>query len=185
MEYIILHHTSPSTTRGRILLIYVIGVRFTQKSMVNWDNKDLAAILLNEDNREEKPFCKSAHTTTFVNSRGRIEIQDFEPKTYFFSLGFECFHGSILDCFQYNVTIYDESNTTRCVDLNMTSKYSEMSQQNLTDHCETSYQYAAIPNQFWDTDLDGALSRINEFLRVYHSDDPSEHFLKNLKTILV
>ena len=100
-----------------------------------------------------------------MNGHGRIEIQDFEPKTYLFSLGFECFHESSLDCFQYNVTIYDESNTTRCVDLNMTSKYSDMSQQSLTDQCKASYRYAAIPNQVGDTELYEAISTIKKFLR--------------------
>ena len=126
------------------------------------NNKDLA-IPLNEGDRGNKSFCKGSKT--FMNSHGRIQVQDFEPKTYFFSLGFECGYESIFDCFQYNVTIYDESNTTRCVDLNMTREYSDMSQQNLTDHCEVSYRYAAIPNQVGDTELYEAMSTIQEFLR--------------------
>ena len=146
-------------------------------------NKDLA-ILLNEDYRENKSFCKSAHTT-FANSRGRIEIQDFEPKTYFFSLGFDCSLRRSLNCFQYNVTIYDESNTTRCVDLNMTS---DKGQQNLIDHCEISYQYAAIPNQFGDLDLDGAISRIKKFLSFNSSGAypaiPSKLCLKKLRPLV-
>ena len=145
-------------------------------------NKDLA-IPLNENNRKNKYFCNT-FSTTLGNNHGTIKIQDFEPKRYFFSLGFDCGDGRSLYCFQYNVTIYDESNTTRCVDLNMTRKYSDMSQQSLIDQCEANYQYAAIPNQFGDTDLDGAISRMNKFLRVYHSDDPSELCLKNLKPFL-
>ena len=142
-------------------------------------NKDLA-ILLNEDDKMEY-YCSSVPGKhTYWNSRGRIEIQDFEPKTYFFCLGFECSVRHSLNCFQYNVTIYDESNTTRCVDLNVTSK----GQQSLIDQCKASYQYAAIPNQFGDTNLDGAMSRMNKFLRVNHSNVPSEHFLKNLKPFL-
>ena len=140
------------------------------------------AIQLNEDDRENKSLCESA--TTFGNSHGRIEIQDFDPKTYFFSLGFECGYQPSLDCFQYNVTIYDESNTTRCVDLNVTSEYSDMSQQSLTDQCKLIYQYAAIPNQFGDTDLDGALSRTKKLLPVKNSDDPREYIIKNLKPFL-
>ena len=172
-----------------------LGFQCNEEMYGQLDNKDLA-ILLNEDKRENKPFCKLLiPSTTFVNSRGRIEIQDFEPKTYFFSLGFECGYQKNLDCFQYNVTIYDESNTTKCLDLNMTSKYSDMSQQSLIDQCEISYQYAAIPNQFGDTDLDGAISRMKRisdagllstiFLRKRReSDDAREHFLKNPKPFL-
>ena len=151
LPYITLYYTGQNTLDLRA------GCKFDTKSYGQLYNKDLA-ILLHEDYRD-KYFCKSTFAT-FVNSRGRIEIQDFEPKTYFFSLGFECGYQSSLDCFQYNVTIYDESNTTRCVDLNITSKHSDMSQQSLIDQCKASYQYAAIPNQVGDTDLDEAMSTL-------------------------
>ena len=124
---------------------------------------------------------RSSGAITNRDCYGRTEIKDFEPKSYF-SLGFQCNEtDGNLKGLHYEVTIYDESNETSCVDLSLTSEYSNMTQKKLIDQCQSSYQYAAIPNQFGDTDLDGALSRINEFLRVYHSDVPSKDCLKNLK----
>ena len=136
-------------------------------------NKDLAVPL--RGIYREKFWCNNKYCY------GRTEIKDFEPKSYF-SLGFQCNEtDGNLKGLHYEVTIYDESNETSCVDLSLTSEYSNMTQKKLIDQCQSSYQYAAIPNQFGDTDLDGALSRINEFLRVYHSGVPSKDCLKNLK----
>ena len=148
-------------------------------------NENLA-ILLGGSAHRENHWCDSIEIFwEHWDCYGRIEIQDFEPKSYSFSLGCNnIWMQEDLNGLYYEVTIYDESNTTKCVDLNMTSQYSDMSQQSLTDHCEVSYQYAAFPNLFGDTDLDGAISRIKKFLRVYHSDEPSEHFLKKLRPFL-
>ena len=62
---------------------------------------------------------------------GKTTIQDFEPKSYSFSFCFGCdkkYSGN-LNGLWYNVTIYDESNKTSCVDL-------KMKQGQRIDRCE-------------------------------------------------
>ena len=88
---------------------------------------------------------------------GRIKIQDFEPKSYFFSLGFKCnkTEGN-LKGLKYDVTIYDESNKTSCMNLNLT-------QGKRTDLCELGYHYVAFPNPVGHTDLDEAISYVESF----------------------
>ena len=175
-----------------IIIFYYDGQNSTNfhdkynKEMYSQLFNENLAILLGGSAHRENHWCDSIEIFwEHWDCYGRIDIQDFEPKSYLFSLGCNnIWMQEDLNGLYYEVTIYDESNTTKCVDLNMTSQYSDMSQQSLTDHCEVSYQYAAIPNQFGDTDLDGAISSIKKFLQVYHSDDPSEHFLKKLRPFL-
>ena len=94
----------------------------------------------------------------YWDCHGKTKIQDFEPKSYFFSLGFECGERiGNLKGLKYDVTIYDESNKTSCVNLNKVDA-------KRIDRCDRSYQYAAIPNQVGDTDLDAAVSTMNGFL---------------------
>ena len=178
---------------GRILLIFSHKYNTEMYSQLfNWN---LAIRLCGSERPEiDYHYHSQAEFITYWDIYGRIDIQDFEPKSYSFSIGYSRTFDSMWLGYNYDwkddwkgwndlyyeVTIYDESNTTKCVDLNMTSK----SQQRVIDQCKVSYQYAAIPNQFGDTDLDGAISRIKKFLRVYHSDDPSEHFLKKLRPFL-
>ena len=95
-------------------------------------------------------------TCTHWNCYGRTKIQDFEPKSYFFSLGFECKENRNLNGVKYEVTIFDESNETSCVLNNV--------EPQRIDRCDRSYQYAAIPNQVGDTDLDDAVSNMNKFM---------------------
>ena len=63
-----------------------------------------------------------------------------------------------LNGLHYNVTIYDESNKTSCVDLKMA-----LGQR--IDQCERSYQFAAIPNQIGNTDLDSTLWELDQMRR--------------------
>ena len=108
-------------------------------------NEDLA-VPLHEEYRE-KFFCYQGNETW--HCRGKTQIQDFEPKSYSFSFCFDCNHkeSGNLDSLWYNITIYDESNKTSCVDL-------KMAPGQRIDRCERSYQFAAIPNQIGGTDLD-------------------------------
>ena len=93
-----------------------------------------------------------------AGSEGSIKIQDFEPKSYFFSLGTECdTTGKNLKGLKYDVTIYDESNQIRCIEMNKVDA-------ERIDRCDRSYRYAAIPNQVGDTDPDDAVSKMNGFL---------------------
>ena len=110
-------------------------------------NGDLA-VPLNEVYRQ-KFICH--HDSNSWYCSGKTRIQDFEPKSYSFSFCNECGerHGN-LSGLHYNVTIYDESNKTSCVDL-------KMAKGQRIDCCERSYQYAAIPNQIGNTDLDTML----------------------------
>ena len=107
-------------------------------------NGDLA-VPLNEVYRE-KFICYREAGIWYC--KGKTRIQDFEPKSYSFSFCFDCekkYKGN-LNGLWYNVTIYDESNKTSCVDMKMV-------QGQRIDRCERSYQYAAIPNQIGGTDL--------------------------------
>ena len=106
-------------------------------------NEDLA-VPLNEPYRD-KFFCY--HDSETWHCIGKTKIQDFEPKSYSFSSCNKCgaTHGNLSGLY-YNVTIYDESNKTSCVDL-------KMAKGQRIDRCERSYQYAAIPNQIGSTDL--------------------------------
>ena len=106
-------------------------------------NEDLA-VPLNEVYRQ-KFICY--HDSKSWNCSGKTTIQDFEPKSYSFSFCVWCgqTHGNLSGLY-YNVTIYDESNKTSCVDL-------KMAQGQRIDRCKRSYQYAAIPNQIGGTDL--------------------------------
>ena len=108
-------------------------------------NEDLA-VPLHEPYRR-KFFCYRANETWHCS--GKTKIQDFEPKSYSFSFCFGCgdkYSGN-LNGLSYNVTIYDESNKTSCVDL-------KMKQGQRIDRCERSYPNAAIPNQIGGTDMD-------------------------------
>ena len=57
----------------------------------------------------------------------------------------------------YNVSIYDESNKTSCVDLDLKNR-------KRIYHCERFYQYAAIPNQIGNTELETAMFYITHAL---------------------
>ena len=140
-------------------------------------NKDLAVPL--RGIYREKFWCNDRYDRYrdrgIRDCYGRIKIQDFEPKSYFFSLGFECNEAKgNLKGLKYEVTIYDESNETSCVDLNSTSEF-------LINQCQGSYHYAAIPNQFGDTDLDGAMTRMKRFS---DADLPSTQCLDKLDSFL-
>ena len=116
-------------------------------------NGDLA-VPLNEAYREKFICYKDASTWI---CKGKTKIQDFESKSYSFSFCNECGKKSTgnLNSLYYNVTIYDESNRTSCVNLNM-------AQGQRIDRCKRSYQYAAIPNQIGYTDLDTAMFQLGE-----------------------
>ena len=130
--------------------------------------KNLAVPLDRRKYREDFTCSKSRRTCKgswffswtrceYWSCHGRTKIQDFEPRTYSFSLGFECDETKAsLKGIYYNVTIPDESNQTNCVNLNKV-------EAERLDNCELNYQYAAIPNQVGDTDLDRAVTLINSF----------------------
>ena len=120
-------------------------------------NEDLA-VPLNKVYRG-KFFCYHDSDTWYCN--GKTKVQDFEPKIYFFSFGFGCnetYSGS-LNGLWYNVTIYDESNKTSCVDL-------KMKQGQRIDRCERSYQYATIPNQIGGTDFNTTRWQLGQALGI-------------------
>ena len=115
-------------------------------------NEDLA-VPLNEVYRQ-KFICY--HDSEYWYCKGKTKIQDFEPKSYSFSFCNECdkIHGN-LNGLYYNVTIYDESNKTSCVDLNLAPG-------KRIGRCKRSYQYAAIPNQIGYTDLDTLMWQLGQ-----------------------
>ena len=120
-------------------------------------NEDLAIPLCGR--YTEKFWCN--HKGWMKVCQGRTKIQDFEPKSYFFSLGFECnVTKGNLKGLKYDVTIYDESNKTSCMNLNLR-------QGQRTDLCELGYQYAAFPNPVGDTDLDEVISYVESFQREF------------------
>ena len=104
----------------------------------------------------EKFWCNDRYGNIW-DCYGRTKIQDFEPKSYFFSLGIQCNTTKNLKGLKYEVTISDESNETNCVDLN------KVDVQRI-DQCDRSYRYAAIPNQVGNTDLAAAASSMIRFL---------------------
>ena len=128
---------------------------------------DLKTRVLLSTNYRDKFKCEQIDCSTcwFVKCNcktwscyGRTQIQDFEPKSYSFSVGFGCgVTKASLKGMEYDVTIENESNKTRCVDLKSVKK-------ERMDLCDLDYRYAAIPNQLGDTDLDGAITRMNRFL---------------------
>ena len=115
-------------------------------------NEDLA-VPLNEVYRQ---IFICYHDSEYWYCKGKTRIQDFEPKSYSFSFCNECdkIHGN-LNGLYYNVTIYDESNKTSCVDLNLAPG-------KRIGRCKRSYQYAAIPNQIGDTDLDTLMWQLGQ-----------------------
>ena len=117
----------------------------------------------------------------YWSCHGRTKIQDFEPKSYSFSLGFECHETKAsLKGIYYNVTIPDESNQTNCVNLNKV-------EAERLDNCELNYQYAAIPNQVGATDLDSAVKMMNTLQKVLgigHDSSSSQKYKKKLKPFL-
>ena len=148
-------------------------------------NKHLAVALDRHQCREEDCtthcFLIICSTTCKTwNCGGYITIQDFEPKPYFFSLGFECKNNRNLKGLKYEVTIYDESNETSCVNLD---KWKQVETRRI-DRCDISYQYAAIPNQFGDVTLNGAIYRMNNYLGRNPSDFPSKECLDQLDSFL-
>ena len=136
----------------------------------------------------DRPFwCKSVNhydEEMIWSCYGRTKIQHPEPKSYSFSLGFECDEtNATLRGMQYEVTIYDVSNTTSCEDLQMISKYSDEEQQNLIDDCKPSYQYAAFPNQAGNSNLEEATAEMESLLNTTfkHAD---KECLSKLKPFL-
>ena len=116
-------------------------------------NEDLA-VPLNEPYR--KAICYKESKTWFCSMK--TKIQDFEPKTYSFSLCNECHQssGNLFGLF-YNVSIYGESNKTSCVDLKRKKRLR-------IDRCERFYRYGAIPNQIGNTELDTAMFDLTQAL---------------------
>ena len=101
----------------------------------------------------------STNKCEYRNCYGKTEIQDFEPKSYSFSIGFGCgVTKASLREMLYDVIIDKESNKTHCVDLKSVKK------ERMGRSCDLNYRYAAIPNQLGDTELDGAITRMNGFV---------------------
>ena len=59
-----------------------------------------------------------------------------------------------------------------------------MTQGQRIDRCERSYQFAAIPNQLGDITLNGAVSRMNTYLRRTPSELPSKECLAKLESFI-
>ena len=119
-------------------------------------NEDLAVPLSKV--YRTKFICYKGNQTWYCY--GKTTIQDFEPKTYSFSFCNEC--GSTtgnLSGLIYNVSIYDESNKTSCVDLSLKAGH-------VIDRCERYYKYGAIPNQIGDTKLETAMFKLTKALTI-------------------
>ena len=108
-------------------------------------NVDLAVPLYGK--YREKFWCNDKDRDGWIRDcYGRIKIQDFEPKSYFFSLGFKCNERKgNLKGLKYDVTISDESNKTSCLAVNTT-------ELQLIDPCDVNYQDVAFPSPVGDTD---------------------------------
>ena len=118
-------------------------------------NEDLA-VPLNKLYRE-KFFCYKENNHWICS--GKTKIQDFEPKSYTFSLAVNCKRVSSANLYGlfYNVTIYAESNKTSCVDIGLKKGQG-------IDRCKRHYKYAAIPNQIGNTDLETAMFDLTQGL---------------------
>ena len=112
----------------------------------------------NADNQGQLCNKNLAMRCGYWGCHGRTKIQDFEPKSYSFSLGFECDETKAsLKGMEYDVTIPHESNEPNCVNLSNVEAWR-------LENCEPlHYQYAAIPNQMGNTDLNRAVRMMNTF----------------------
>ena len=152
-------------------------------------NKDLAIPL--DGNYRGKFTCEQIDCSTCFlvvkchcktwSCSGSTKIQDFEPKSYSFSVGYDCNEAKTsLKGMYYSVTVDNESNKTSCVDFKP------------VEHCDLGYWYAAIPNQMGDTELYDAITTLNEFLALVGIgqvslrliDAPKRPCLQKLKTFL-
>ena len=142
-------------------------------------NKDLAVPLI--EKYRENFWCWSVYDETW-NCHGDIQIQDFKPTSYSFSIGYKCgdTEGN-LEGLEYKVTISDEVNKTRCMDL--ARKYSDVEQENMIDYCKPSYQYAAFPNPLGNTDLQEAAAEMNSLMN-FALNHTNEKCLSKLQTFL-
>ena len=142
-------------------------------------NNDLAIPLIRK--HRENFWCNSVKSKTW-NCHGEFQIHDFKPTSYLFSIGYECGDtAGNLEGLEYKVTIFDESNRTRCVDL--TRKYPDMGQQNQIDHCKPIYPYAAFLKPLGNTDLQKTSAEIESLLNLTFKGRKQE-CLSNLETFL-
>ena len=121
-------------------------------------NKDLVIPLM--EKYREKFWCKSVTNKTW-NCYGEIEIQNLEPTTYMILIGYEC--GARTGNprgLKANVILFDASNKTRCVPVNLTRKYPEF------DECKLDYMHAAIPNQLGHSNLEKAAAEMGRLQNV-------------------
>ena len=87
--------------------------------------------------------CKLVGVNT-VNCRGRVNVQDYIPRTFYLSFGFICDYPSIysLRGLRYNISFTKQSNeTSNCID------YSAISQSRV---CNRFYKETSLPNLVGD-----------------------------------
>ena len=141
-------------------------------------NKDLTIPLIQK--YREKFWCWSVENKTW-NCHGNIQIQDFKPTSYLFSIGYKCGDtDGNLKGLEYKAIIFNDSKT-RCTDL--TRKSSDFEQQNLIEHCKLIYPYVAFPNPLGNTNLGEANVEMNSLMNIglEHVD---EKCLSKLKPFL-
>ena len=88
-----------------------------------------------------------AQDTDVLHCYGKTIIQDFIPRNYGFSLGCECRRTAGMPKLKglvYNISIYDQSNTTECVATYL------MSQEYLMKDCTKLYPFMSLPNLIGD-----------------------------------
>ena len=82
--------------------------------------------------------CNMENTTNMLHCTGDITVQDFKPRNFSYSFGFQCFN--CLTCslrgLVYNLKIYGQTNETHCVELSYWT----------ADICYPYTQYGVFPN---------------------------------------
>ena len=90
-----------------------------------------------------------------IKCTGKTTIQDYVPRNYAISFGFYCdFKGmSTLKGLEYNISIYDQSNETKC---------SPVPHEHYNDvDCRDFYSHMSLPNVIGNTDFKSILAVIN------------------------
>ena len=88
--------------------------------------------------------CKKYQNGTQIKCHGKTYIQDFIPRYYSFSFGFYCFEvkSTSLKGLSYNISIYEETNETSCIEI---PKYDPGSVK-----CSNNYSHMSLPNLMGD-----------------------------------
>ena len=109
--------------------------------------------------------CKETNNQNgfMASCNGKLKVQDYRPRNYAFSLGFNChwLTRSSLEGVMYNIRIYDQNNRTTC------EKIPQKAANRMSVDCSDFYSYTSFPNLMGDLTLDEGIMTLNQYFGRY------------------